>query len=266
MSEGWPEPIDEDSVRRTWTAPGFDLTTDARLGLGGYARVERLGDERVWIDLRGDPSPGLLDWAESRAGELGKRWFAGAWTTNGTTLDELSHRGFVVARYSQRMEIAFAGNLPEPVWPDGIAARAFRPGDERAFYEAQQEAFADTWEPVTETLEEWSHWLIGRATFDPGLWFLAERENEAAGFAICHVHRALPELGWVQLLGVRRPWRGLGLGRALLVHAFREFQRRGMERVGLGVDSESPTGAHLLYESVGMRETARFEIREKALA
>jgi mycothiol synthase len=63
---------------------------------------------------------------------------------------------------------------------------------------------------------------------------------------------------------VRRPWRGIGLGRALLVHSLRAFERRGLERAVLGVDSDNPSGAHRLYESVGMVVTARFEIYEKA--
>jgi hypothetical protein len=39
-----------------------------------------------------------------------------------------------------------------------------------------------------------------------------------------------------------------------------------MKRAGLGVDAESPTGAHRLYESAGMHVSARFEIYEKVIA
>jgi ribosomal protein S18 acetylase RimI-like enzyme len=65
---------------------------------------------------------------------------------------------------------------------------------------------------------------------------------------------------------VRRPWRGRGLGRALLLHTFAEFQRRGMNRISLGVDAENPTGATRLYESVGMIVEAEQVVFEKALA
>ena len=58
----------------------------------------------------------------------------------------------------------------------------------------------------------------------------------------------------------------LTLGRALLLHAFREFTTHAMTHAGLGVDSTSLTGANRLYESVGMHVTARFDISEKALA
>jgi ribosomal protein S18 acetylase RimI-like enzyme len=69
----------------------------------------------------------------------------------------------------------------------------------------------------------------------------------------------------VRLLGVRRPWRRRGLGRALLLHAFGEFRRRGFSRSALGVDAESLTGANRLYERAGMHVAARFDIYEKVL-
>ena len=62
---------------------------------------------------------------------------------------------------------------------------------------------------------------------------------------------------------MRRPWRRRGLGRALLLHAFAEFRERGLPRAGLSVDSASPTGAHRLYEQVGMHLGPRYDIYEK---
>ena len=43
-----------------------------------------------------------------------------------------------------------------------------------------------------------------------------------------------------------------GVGQALLEHAFRAWYDAGKRRVGLGGDSENPTGAVRLYERVGM--------------
>ena len=100
--------------------------------------------------------------------------------------------------------------------------------------------------------------------FDPSLWFLAVDGEETAGFAICHRRSGDPETGSVRLLGVRRRWRRRGLGRALLLHAFAELRRHGFKRAGLGVDAESLTGAHKLYESAGMHVEARFDVYEKA--
>ena len=88
------------------------------------------------------------------------------------------------------------------------------------------------------------------------------------GGEIAALARCEPMLGGgsVGMLAVRKPWRRRGLGRALLLHAFREFRRRGFERASLGVDSENPTGATRLYESVGMRVESEHVTFERALA
>ena len=74
------------------------------------------------------------------------------------------------------------------------------------------------------------------------------------------------DMGWVQSLSVRRPWRRAGLGRALLLNAFRQFHERGERRIGLGVDAESPTGATRLYERAGMKVAEELAIYRKDLA
>jgi ribosomal protein S18 acetylase RimI-like enzyme len=72
-------------------------------------------------------------------------------------------------------------------------------------------------------------------------------------------------MGWVRNLGVRRGWRGRGLARALLQHAFGAFYARGCTTIGLGVDAQSPTGATRLYQRAGMRVTEEYETYEKML-
>jgi hypothetical protein len=50
------------------------------------------------------------------------------------------------------------------------------------------------------------------------------------------------------------------------LRTFAEFYSRGVPRVTLGVDAESPTGATKLYESVGMTVENAAVVYEKALA
>ena len=266
MSEFAPDRVDRGSVLRDWTSPIIDREHDVRLEPGAYALVEDLTEGRVWLELHGHPSGSLVDWAESRAKEKGSRLFSGAWSTNSAILEMLAARGYGITRRAYRMEIALDGDLHAPEWPEGVAVRSFQDGDARTFYELHQETFEDIWEPVRETYEEWAHWSIDSPDFVPDLWFLALAGDEPAGFAMCHPYSTRMELGWLGILGVRRPWRRRGLARALLLHAFREFRRRGLTHAGLGVDSTSPTGANKLYEQVGMKVTARFDISEKELA
>jgi mycothiol synthase len=265
MSEHWPEPADEELVRRSWTSPRVRVEHDARLDDRSYALVEDLDDGRVWIDLRGHPSSELLDWAEARARDKGRRLLTGGWTSYMPLLQELERRGFRLVRHSHRMEIDLTEPTPVAVWPDGIELRTFRPGDERLFHAVQQETFEDSWEHVRIPYEEWAHWFVGSSRFVPDLWFLAFAQEEPAGFAICHPHPGNADLGWVGELGVRRPWRRRGLGRALLLHAFAEFRDRGLLKAGLGVDAESLTGANRLYEQAGMHVAARYDVYEKEL-
>jgi ribosomal protein S18 acetylase RimI-like enzyme len=263
MSLTSPDPVPEDDVRRTWAAPAFDRERDARLDGESYVQLEDLGDGRVWVDVRGRPSEAMLDWAEERGREKADRLLSGSWSTNEAILRQLERRGFRTIRHALRMAIDLTEPTAEPAWPADLEVRSFRAGDARRLYEAQQEAFQDVWEPVGATFEEWSHWLLEAPWFDPELWLLALDRDEIAGFAICHARSGDPATGSIRLLGVRRPWRRRGLGRALLLHSFAELRRHGFRRGGLGVDAESITGAHELYESAGMHVEARFDVYEK---
>lgn len=266
LGEHWPEPVDGERIEREWTSPRIDLARDVRIGARVYVLVEDIGEGRAWVETHGSDTGEALDWAEARAAEMGaSRILSGAWATNALVLDELQRRGYAPVRHSSRMEIELADATEQPALPAGIEVRTFRPGDERTFYEVNEEAFRDMWEPVEESYEEWAHWHLQPPRFEPDLWFLAHEGSEACGVALCHPHPTLPDLGWIDILAVRRPWRRRGIGRSLLLHAFEAFRQRGLARVGLGVDAESITGAHTLYESVGMRETRRFEFYERAI-
>jgi ribosomal protein S18 acetylase RimI-like enzyme len=72
-------------------------------------------------------------------------------------------------------------------------------------------------------------------------------------------------IGWISTLGVRRPWRKMGLGLALIRHSFGEFYKRGTTIIGLGVDASNPTGATRLYQRAGMYVASEFVSYEKEL-
>jgi ribosomal protein S18 acetylase RimI-like enzyme len=142
--------------------------------------------------------------------------------------------------------------------------RTASPADARPVYEAHQESFKDHWETTRMPFEEWEHWLM-REGFDPSLWFIVEDGAEVAAISLCREHEGEKGLGWVSVLGVRKPWRRRGLGRALLLQSFHEFQRRGFHAAALGVDAESLTGANRLYENAGMEVARRSDVYEREL-
>ena len=121
-------------------------------------------------------------------------------------------------------------------------------------YDANTDSFRDHWSFEPRTYDEWARAHIESATADASLQFLAWDGADVAGVCLCAPHQsAQPGFGWVDVLGVRPSWRRRGLALALLTHAFEEFRMRGFDRVGLGVDGESTTGALELYERAGMR-------------
>ncbi len=176
-------------------------------------------------------------------------------------------RGYEPFRHSFQMRIELGEELPAPVWPEGISVRTFVRGrDERAVHEAHQDAFADHFEFSYWPYESWRQWAFIES-FDPSLWWVAEDGGDIAGVCLGRLEvYAGPDVGWVNVLGVRPPWWRRGLGRALLLHAFAEFQARGKRGVGLGVDGLNVTGAVRLYEQAGMHVARRFDQYTKPLS
>jgi mycothiol synthase len=180
--------------------------------------------------------------------------------------ERLAARGYRSVRGSYDMEITLDQALEAPDWPDGIVPRAARAGDEPTFYRVHEEAFADHWGYAPRAYEEWAHLYGTLRPFDPKLWLVAEEDGQPAGIAICEGGKEGDEqTGWVHVIAVRRPWRGRGLGLALLRWSFQALATHGLRTAALGVDAENTTGAVRLYERAGMRVVQRSETWELEL-
>jgi ribosomal protein S18 acetylase RimI-like enzyme len=266
----------EATIRRWLTAPELDPEQDMRLAVSagelvGYADLGAHPEPKFWLDLRVPPSVddevrhALIGWGEQRAAERRGTVIRGfAPERDERDKAAFERAGYELIRHSFRMRIDFDEPPPEPEWPDGVTVRSAADEDVRTAYDTYTETFEDTWEFGREPYEEWSHWML-EEDLDLSLWFVAEEAGDVAGVALCKPWEAEEGLGWVRVLGVRRPWRRRGVGRALLLHVFGEFHRRGFHGVGLGVDGESLTGAVRLYENAGMRVFRRSDIYEKLL-
>lgn len=254
------------------------LVTDAGGTPVAFAEVSRERGVRIegWVGVHPDwrrrgIGSYLADLVEARAVELvslapeGTEVTQRAWVNahEQGVRNFVARRGYQPVRRFWRMGIEMSDEPPEtPRLPAGITIRAFVPGaDERATWQASEEAFTDHWGHVPMAFEEWVK-RTKADTFDPGLWWLAMDGDEIAGTALCVTYL---EMGWIGSLGVRRPWRGRGLGEALLRHSFVEFHRRGMRKVRLGVDAESLTGATRLYERAGMHADREHELWQRVL-
>lgn len=95
------------------------------------------------------------------------------------------------------------------------------------------------------------------ADYDPSLDLsLHTHDGSPIGFCTCMIHAEENEklqrtIGWVHRIGVRREYRGTGLGRALLQAGMACIRDAGMDSVRLGVDASNATGALQLYTSEG---------------
>ena len=245
-----------------WESPDVDFARDVLVAEGtdgslvGYADLGVHG-EHVWLDVRGlerEPQRALIEAIQERAAERkpGAGLMAFISESDHVARDLYEQAGYQVTRHSYRMEISLAGGAPEPEWPEGIAVRTMRRGEEERVYEAHMDSFADTWMFAREPFEVWSHWFLKDNGFDPSLWFLAVAGDELAGIALTRVSDNEEGLAWVRILGVMPKFRQRGLAQALLRHTFGEYAGRGLDRVGLGVDAENPTGAVRVYERAGM--------------
>jgi ribosomal protein S18 acetylase RimI-like enzyme len=72
--------------------------------------------------------------------------------------------------------------------------------------------------------------------------------------------------GWTENICVRRPYRRKGVARALMAENMRELKRRGMTEAALGVDTENPTGALRVYESMGFKPVSVEVVFRKPIA
>jgi mycothiol synthase len=278
-SYGEPDYLEEELLAE-WR--DLDLEKDAWVvvtqggELAGYAAVEHRGHELTFAEGYVHPrftgrgvGSSLIRLTEARARERASLAPPGTRVALDNTINGgdvrarrlLEHEGYEAARHFRRMAIELE-EAPEQEAPSGVAIRPCVPGrEERAVFEALDEALRDHWEYRPTTFEEWER-RMKRLGFDPGLWLLAVADDEVAGAAVCEDRSGT---GWVSVLAVRRPWRRRGLGLALLRRAFGEFYRRGVLKIALAVDSQSLTGATRLYERAGMRVERLYSVYRKEL-
>ena len=88
--------------------------------------------------------------------------------------------------------------------------------------------------------------IIGKPGFDPALWQVAWCEDTIAGVVLSEITER--GVGEISELSVRKQWRGLGLGRALLIHALHAMGDRNLAHIRIFTDVDH---ARKLYESVG---------------
>jgi ribosomal protein S18 acetylase RimI-like enzyme len=239
----------------------------APVGAGWYD-VDEVGREifcESYVVPQRDGSDTLQDALVRHGIDVGRRVVAGrdGWRLRAGTLaqeeayaETLQANGYRLIRRFWRMEIR--SDSPEipavvPSLPAGVTVETGgRDEQRRAIHEVDQAAFADHWNFTPRSYEEnWRH-LLAEAGARPEHWSLLRVDGDPAAICLLSDGRLDRGYAYVSVLGVRREYRRRGLAQLLLRRAFAQARDAGLVGTALHVDSENPTGATRLYESVGM--------------
>jgi mycothiol synthase len=173
----------------------------------------------------------------------------------------LEAQGYRFARVFWHMERSIDAAYRAGECGDGVRIRAYDPvADDRLVWRLVEDSFAEHYGQDPQSWEAWQKDMLGASTWDPDLVWIAELDGEPVGVVIC---QDIDGVGWIGDLGVLKPARGRGVGRALLEHGFSILAARGRTLVRLNVDSDNETGAAGLYERAGMHVLRAFHCYER---
>ncbi|MGH2538362.1 MAG: GNAT family N-acetyltransferase, partial [Candidatus Promineifilaceae bacterium] len=283
--------LDEETLLAEWQSPGFDLAAASQVALGGDGQIvayaDFFGDRGArlfgWAAVHPDYfnrglGTRLMDWIDVRARRAAEKLPEELEVILQTSVyaQDAHGRAFLEALGMQpvrrfwTMAAALDGPPARPHFPNGFEVRPMASMAEfPAVIQALRDAFQDHWGNVEVSFEqEYEGWLhrMESAGDNPMHWILALDGPEVAGLVAYRLRSYEdPDMAWVAELAVRRPWRRRGLGLALLLEAFGHLDSLGARRVGLGVDSQSLTGATELYRKAGMRVKTERDVYEKLI-
>lgn len=278
---GVDDTTDATDVLHGWSEPGIDRERHARVVTDGDRIVAAVslnpyppmawGFGAVLPPYRGRGiGSALLDWmvAAARAEHGVDTLYTGSNIKFSDALALIGSRGFTHARTFYRMVHRNPATTAVPTMPEGIRVDTTLQGDAlvTALNDGHNNSFIDHWNFQPWTAEETAHFLT-HPDVKPELLLVAFGPDDAvAGINLCFLEEGDGFVhGTVGVLGTTRPYRGIGLGGALLRLGVRALADRGATLVDLGVDSENMTGALGMYERAGFerdqeRHTFRLDV------
>lgn len=225
---------------------------------------ERAQDSLLVLDDDGEPvlvawwasptEPLLVGTDSPAAYDLALPWFAEA----GVQVDALAQdavlaaalqrHGFGYLRSSYEL-LRPAEGLAAPVWPDDVRVTSLG-GDAERVWDLVYHRCGWTEVPGHghRPYDEWTKTFLS-AEVDPEQQVLAWVGDDLAGVAIGKTFS--DGSGWIAQLAVAHEHKGRGLGRALILEAFRHRVAGGATQLGLGVSADNPDALRL-YLSVGL--------------
>ena len=176
-----------------------------------------------------------------------------------TGLAELiQSEGYEPVRHWYDMVRPNLDDIPDLPLPEGVEVRPTNKDNREQMHRiwaAEVEAFKDHWgqdEAEESDFDRWNSW----GKFTPELWMVAWEGDEVVGMVrnfIDHDWNARTGIkrGWTENISVRRPWRKKGVAKALIARSLHLHKLLGLSEAALGVDTQNPSGALQLYQSMG---------------
>jgi len=134
----------------------------------------------------------------------------------------------------------------------------------------ENECFKEHFNYRPSPIEETRHWLLENPWLQWQAYFFAELEGKSVGYISIGIdekyNREKETLsGWINDIGVLKPFRRRGIGTALMLKGLKELKNKGLENALLYVDDENPTKAIKLYEKIGFKIVKKTQIYQKKL-
>jgi mycothiol synthase len=229
--------------------------------LAGFAWWQQVGPRLLrlegWVHphhRRKGIGTALLDAAEAYARKMsgGVSLAARAYEDIPGVAVLFQRKKYSITRRFYMMSTRLEGKSYKIDLPQGVRLRSFNREDLEMLVEADNELFGEHWGSQARGVESWKHDMIDMRPHDPSLWIVAWAGENIVGECLCHVSRqGGAKDAWVSTVGIRREWRGRGLGRAVLAFGLEKLQASGFETASLHVDSENISAVNL-YRSLEM--------------
>lgn len=233
---------------------------------------------RVAPDMRGNGiGRSLLAWQIERATEKLRMcdpaipWYMRTqewdWIDDALRL----HRrfGLEIVRWFEEMARPLSAPLEVAV-PDEISIVGWDEVAPNDLLAVSNEAFADHWGSTPRDEVSWNH-VLASSTVRTDLSFVATVAGQPVGYSLNGYFGSDEAVtgrrdGWIESLGVTRPWRRRGIAAALIARSLDAFSQAGFTHAMLGVDADNPSGAAGLYSRLGFERLHRSVVAELAVS
>jgi ribosomal protein S18 acetylase RimI-like enzyme len=235
--------------------PGVIVERDGRVA--GYAAAGEGAETILLVDPGDGPGPAL----EALVAWLGERGHheVDSYARDARRIAWLEANGFIHRRSFFDLQRGINPPLAPAVWPSGVALARYRPGEDDAAVHALiyvDAAWGEVPGHTRRSLEPWRSML----TPEYRGW-VARRDERPVGWVVGRVFD--DGRGWVEQLAVARSARGLGVGRALLLHSLAELCSRGATSLATGVQAENENAIGL-YRDVGFEVDREWRVYSRS--